>query len=162
MYNTGMENRKKRVYVDSSVISGMFDSNDHPIKAQPFWDAVFGGKIRVVFSTVLDEELEFAPQHVREFYRSIPGSQIEWILFLPMSEALAGRYVKAGILTPNHLTDCQHVALATLAKVDALVSWNTKHIVNDKRIRRFNDVSIGFGFDAIKILTPNNLIQRGD
>ena len=162
MYNTGMERKILRVYVDSSVISGMFDSNDHPIKAQPFWDAVFGGKIRVVLSTVLDEELELAPQHVRDFYRSIPKSQIEWILFLPMSEALAGRYVKAGILTPNHLTDCQHVALATLAKVDVLVSWNTKHIVNDKRIRRFNDVSIGFGFDEIKILTPNNLIQRGE
>jgi len=162
MYNTGMENRIKRVYVDSSVISGMFDSNDHPIKAQPFWDSVFGGKIRVVLSSVLDDELEPAPQHVRDFRESIPKSQIEQNFLLPMTDTLAWRYIKAGILTPNHLTDCRHVALATLAKVDALVSLNTRHIVNVPRIRRFNDVSIGFGFDEIKILTPNNLTQRGE
>jgi hypothetical protein len=28
-----------------------------------------------------------------------------------------------------------HIALATLAKVDVLLSWNFKHIVNLKRIR---------------------------
>ena len=147
---------QKRIYVDSSVISGMFDSNDHPVRAQPFWDAVFGGKIRVVLSSVLDEELEPAPQHVRDFYRSIPESQIERIIVTSLSDTLAGRYIKAGVLTLNHLTDCKHIALAAIAGVDALVSWNTRHIVNDKRIRRFNDVSIGFGCDEIKILTPNN------
>ena len=156
MYNEGMEQRVKRVYVDSSVISGMFDSNDHPIKAQPFWDAVNDGRIRVVLSDALDREIENAPQHVRDFRDSIPEAQIERIVSSPMSETLAGRYVKAGVLTPNHLTDCEHVALATIACVDTLVSWNTKHIVNDKRIRRFNDVSIGFGCEEIKILIPNN------
>ena len=161
-YNTGMENRIKRVYVDSSVISGMFDSNEHPVKAQPFWDAVFNGKVRVVLSSVLDEELELAPQHVRDFHDSIPKSQIERIVSTPMSDTLAGRYIKAGVLTLNHLTDCQHIALATIACVDVLVSWNTRHIVSTPRIRRFNDVSIGFGFDEIKILTPNNLTQRGE
>jgi predicted nucleic acid-binding protein len=149
----------KRVYVDSSVISGMFDSNDHPIKAQPFWDAVNRGEIRVVLSSVLDDELECAPQHVRDFRDSIPAYQIERIVSSPVSNTLAGRYIKAGVLTLNHLTDCKHVALATLAGVDALVSWNTRHIVNDNRTRRFNDVGIGYGCDAIRILTPNSLTQ---
>ena len=162
MYNGGMHTRQKRIYVDSSVISGMFDSNDHPKKAQPFWDAVFGGKIRVVLSSVLDEELEPAPQHVRDFYRSIPASQIDRIVSSPLSNTLAGRYIKAGVLTLNHLTDCKHVALAAIVGVDALVSWNTRHIVNQNRIRRFNDISIGFGCDEIKILTPNSLVQQGE
>ena len=157
-----MENRIKRVYVDSSVISGMFDSNDHPVKAQPFWDAVDRGEIRVVLSDVLVGELEKAPENVWDFYRAIPESQIERIVSSPVSNTLAGRYVKAGVLTLNHLTDCKHVALATIAYADVLVSWNTRHIVNTPRIRRFNDVSIGFGFDEIKILTPNNLTQRGE
>ena len=156
MYNGGMEKRVKRVYVDSSVISGMFDSNDHPVKAQPFWDAVNDGKIRVVLSDALVKEIEKAPDHVQEFYHQIPESQIERIVSTLMSDTLTGRYVKAGILTQNHLTDCEHVALATLACVDVLVSWNTKHIVKDKRTRRFNDVSIGFGCEEIKILTPSN------
>ena len=162
MYNGGMERKVKRVYVETSVISGMFDKNDHPIKSQPFWDAVNKGEVRVVLSDVLVNELKQSPDNVREFYRQIPESQIERIVSTPMSNTLAGRYIKAGILTPNHLTDCKHVALAMLACVDVLVSWNTKHIVNKNRIRFFNAVSIGFGCDAIKILTPNNFIQRGE
>jgi predicted nucleic acid-binding protein len=144
----------------------MFDSNDHPAKAQPFWDAVFDSRIRVVMSGLLDEELERAPQHVRDNVRGfrdlISESQIERIVSTLESNTLAARYVKAGILTLNHLTDCKHVALATVARVDALVSWNTRHIVNDNRIRFFNAVSIGFGCDAITILTPNNLTLRGE
>ena len=150
------------MYVETSVISGMFDKNDHPIKSQPFWDAVNRGEIRVVLSDVLVNELKQSPDIVREFYRQIPEFQIERIALTLMADMLAERYVKAGVLTLNHLTDCRHIALASLASVDVLVSWNTKHIVNDKRIRRFNDVSIGFGCDAIKILTPSNLIQQGE
>jgi hypothetical protein len=144
----------------------MFDKNDHPIKAKPFWDAVNRCEIRVVLSGLLDEELERAPQHVRDgvrvFCDLIPKPQIERIVSTLESDTLAERYIMAGILTMNHLTDCKHVALATVARVDALVSWNTKHIVNDNRIRFFNAVSIGFGCGAIKILTPNNLTLRGE
>ena len=150
------------MYVETSVISGMFDKNDHPIKSQPFWDAVNRGEIRVVLSDVLVNELKQSPDIVREFYRQIPEFQIERIALTLMADMLAERYVKAGVLTLNHLTDCKHVALASVVCVDVLVSCNTKHIVNDKRIRRFNDVSIGFGCDEIKILTPSNLTQRGE
>jgi hypothetical protein len=140
----------------------MFDSNDHPVKAQPFWDAVFVGTIRVVLSSVLEDELKKAPDNVRGFFTDIPESQIERIVSTDESNTLAERYIKAGILTQNHLTDCKHVALATVARVDALVSWNTKHIVNDNRIPQFNFVNVGFGCDKITILTPNNIIQRGE
>ena len=115
-----------------------------------------------MLSSVLDGELEKSPANVQRFYRSIPNFQIERIVSTPESDTLAERYVKAGILTPNHFTDCVHVALATIASVDVLVSWNTKHIVNRNRIRRFNDVSVGFGCDGIKILTPCDLTQRGE
>jgi predicted nucleic acid-binding protein len=139
----------------------MFDSNDHPVKTQPFWDAVDRGEIRVVFSDILENEVKPAPRRVREFYAKIPITQIERVVSTSASDTLAERYIKAGILTQNHFTDCKHVALATLAGVDALVSWNTKHIVNDNKIRLFNAVSIGFGCDKIKILLPNNLTLRG-
>ena len=148
--------------MDSSVISGMFDSNDHPAKAQPFWDAVFNEKIRIIVSSVMVDELQNAPENVWNFYGLLPESQIERVISTSLSNTLAGRYIKAGILTPNHLTDCKHVALATINRADVLVSWNTKHIVNKNRIRFFNAVSIGFGCDEIKILTPNTLTQRGE
>jgi len=72
----------KRVYVDSSVISGMFDNNDHPIKAQPFWDTVFDGRIRVVLSSVLVDELKGAPENVWGFFRSMGRTPRFVVLFL--------------------------------------------------------------------------------
>ena len=35
----------------------------------------------------------------------------------------------------------RHIALATIAAVDALVSWNFKHIVRLQKIRLFNAVT---------------------
>jgi len=122
----------KRVYVESSVISGMFDSNDHPEKAQPFWDAVTNGKIRVVFSDVLDDEIGVAPQRVRDFYANISESCIERVASTEESKKLAAVYIAAGIISKRHLTDCRHVAVAAVARVDTLVSWNCKHIVHHR------------------------------
>ena len=152
-----MSKNIKRVYVETSVISGMFDSNDHPVKAQPFWDAVFGGKIRVVLSSVLEDEIKQAPQHVRDFFTDIPESQIERIDATDESNKLAAVYIAARIVSPKHLIDSKHVALASVARADVLVSWNCKHIVNHNRIDIYNDINEALGYPRIEILTPNKV-----
>ena len=158
MYNTGMKEIPERVYVDSSVVSGMFDSNDHPTRVKPFWDAVFNGKIRVVLSDVLVDEIERAPQHVRDFYESIPKSQIERVVSTEESDALAEQYVAVGIVAEKSLNDCRHVALAAAARVDVLVSFNCKHIVKLNRIRRYNAINMLHGYPTIEIRTPDEVI----
>jgi len=148
----------KRVYVETSVISGMFDKNDHPTKAQPFWDAVERGEIHVVLSDVLEREINDAPQHVRDFYRNIRQSQIEQTVSTEESNKLVAVYIAGGIVSQQHLTDCQHVALAAVAQVDAIVSWNCRHIVHHNRIDRYNAFNVAFGLPKIKILTPDEVI----
>ena len=135
MYNGTMT---KRVYVETSVISGMFDRNDHPAKAQPFWDAVKRGEIRVVLSDVLAQEIAVAPQHVREFFDNIPTSQIERIVSTVESNRLAAVYITAGIVSQQHLTDC-------------------KHIVHNNRIARYNAFNVVLGYPEINILTPDKV-----
>ena len=80
-------------------------------------------------SSVLDEELERAPQHALEFYKSIPETQIERIVSTDESDNLAEQYVVAGIVGEKSLNDCRHVALAAVAGVDVIVSFNCRHIV---------------------------------
>jgi predicted nucleic acid-binding protein len=154
-----MDKKVKRVYVETSVISGMFDRNDHPVKAQPFWDAVQKDEIRVVLSDVLDGEIEEAPHHVRDFYRSIKNLQVERTTSAEESDRLAALYIAAGIVSQKHLTDCKHVALAAVARVDALVSWNCKHIVNHNRIDRYNAINEVLGYPKIEIQTPEEVIS---
>ena len=154
-----MRELPERVYVDNSVVSGMFDENDHPARVKPFWDAVFNGEIRVVMSDVLDEEIEDAPPHVREFYRKIPESQIERIISTNESEALAERYIAEGIVNENSRNDGRHVALASVARVDVLVSFNCTHIVKLNRIRKYNAINMLHGYSQIEIRTPDEVIR---
>jgi hypothetical protein len=48
----------------------------------------------------------------------------------------------------------EHIALATIGKVDVLVSWNFRHIVNLPKIRRYNSVNLALGYPQIDIRTP--------
>lgn len=64
---------------------------------------------------------------------------------LPLSgeaRRLAADYLAAGVVTQKSYADALHVALATLARVDVLISWNFKHIVNLRRIHGFNGVNL--------------------
>jgi len=47
----------------------------------------------------------------------------------PEALGLVAEYEARKILGAKFRADLQHIALATIAAVDALVSWNFKHIV---------------------------------
>jgi predicted nucleic acid-binding protein len=158
-YNVRMSRIIKWVYVETSVISGMFDNNDRSKKARPFWDAVFRGKIGVVISDVVDDEIKNAPQQVRDFYAKIPKSQIKRRVSTKESHRLTGVYTAAHIISKRHLADYKHIALAVVARADAIVSFNGTHIVDSNRIERYNDINIALGYPRIAILTPDEVLS---
>ncbi|RLG31870.1 hypothetical protein DRN97_08725 [Methanosarcinales archaeon] len=43
---------------------------------------------------------------------------------------LAGKYITEGVIGEGKLVDAEHIAIATINRVDVLVSWNFRHIVN--------------------------------
>jgi hypothetical protein len=49
------------------------------------------------------------------------------------------------------------VALATVARADAIVSWNFKHIVRLDRIRAFNAVNLSEGDGTMTIISPKEV-----
>ena len=55
------------------------------------------------------------------------------------------------------LADALHIAFATVAGVDILVSWNFKYIVNFRRIRAYNEVNRGMGHGILEIWTPREI-----
>ncbi len=50
-----------------------------------------------------------------------------------------------------------HIALATVAKVDVLVSWNFKHIVRLEKIRLYNTVNLELGYAELQIRSPREV-----
>ena len=51
---------------------------------------------------------------------------------------------------------------ATIARVDVLVSWNFKHIVNYRRIRLYNSVNLREGYGIIDIRAPREVLDEKD
>ena len=147
-----------RVYVDTSVVGGLFDI-EFERRTKPFWDAVQGGEIIVIVSDVLESEVERAPKNVRDFFDSLSKAQIERVFSTAVSNNLAAQYIAEKVVGPTSLDDCKHIALATLAHADALVSWNFKHIVNATRILGYNSVNMKMGYTQLNIRTPYEVIN---
>ncbi len=53
--------------------------------------------------------------------------------------------------------DAIHVAAATVAGADLVLSWNFKHIVNYDRIHKYNAVNLLNGYRQIDIRSPMEL-----
>ena len=80
--------------------------------------------------------------------------------YLELSEdaaALASSYVEAGILSESFYNDAMHIALAPIAEVDMVVSWNFKHVVHYEKIRRFNAVNLASGYRTVEIYSPREV-----
>ena len=152
-----MHKKIKRIYIDSSVVGGKFNTRLAE-QTKPFWDAVERGELTIIVSDVLIDELKDAPERAREFYRSLPESLLERVVSTEESDTLAKRYIAEGVVGESSLDDCRHIALATLTGADVLVSWNFKHIVNVDRIRGYNSVNEKLWYPRIEIRTPSEVI----
>jgi hypothetical protein len=89
--------------------------------------------------------------------KSVPRKQLEVVKRTDGAKALAQAYIKERIITPKSKADTEHIAIATIAQVDLLVSWNFKHIVNYDRIRLYNAVNLKHGYRMLEIRSPRDL-----
>jgi len=53
--------------------------------------------------------------------------------------------------------DASHVAVATVTKTDAIVSWNFKHIVRLDRMKAYNQINQLHGYGVLTIVSPREV-----
>jgi len=145
-----------RVYVDTSVFGGCFDA-DFAEESTRFFDLVRAGRIAVLVSQVVVDELSEAPPQVRELFRSLAGESVVPVDLTPETIELRDRYVAAGIVSRRFMDDATHVAAATVARADAIVSWNFRHIVRVDKMRAYNQVNLQAGFGLLSIVSPQEV-----
>ena len=146
-----------RIYLDSSVIGGVFDVEFRTDSSRLF-DYARLGLIKIVISDVVVREIDAAPEQVRLFLAGIPVDQIEYIETGVDAKQLAEAYIEKGVVGEKWLDDAIHVANASLAHVDCIVSWNFKHIVRLDRIKGFNAVNFSMNHEALTILSPKEVL----
>lgn len=147
---------KIRVYTDTSVLGGCEDA-EFRLPSRRLLDAILRGEFIMVLSELTIRELEDSPDSVGELLGKVPDEHIEALALSEEAEELACAYIADGAIGERMHADALHIALATVAKVDVLVSWNFKHIVNLRRIHAYNAVNLKRGYALLEIRTPREV-----
>ena len=149
-----------RIYVDTSVLGGCFDV-EFSTWSNGLVEDFRRGLLRAVLSDVTAEEIGRAPATVQAVHQELVSLGAELVRVSAEVLQLVAAYEARAILGPRYRNDLLHIALATVAAVDVLVSWNFRHIVRLDRIRLFNEVNIALGRGALTIYSPREVTTHG-
>ena len=145
-----------RIYLDTSVIGGCHDKEFTPWSKGLMKDFSLRNFIPVI-SDLTFEELEKAPSLVKLTLKELVQYDPEIIDISDNALSLAEIYLERKILTSKYRDDARHIAIASIANVDVLVSCNFKHIVHYDKIRLFNAVNLEQGLKTIDIYSPREV-----
>ena len=148
-----------RFYLDTSVFSGFFDE-EFEDDTQRLFAEIGKGRFSIVISELTAQELLESPDVVRDLVARIPSTSLNIVAVSDEALALAERYVQDGGLTAKFISDAQHIAVATMERVDSLISWNFKHMVNFFRIRQYNSINLKYGYPLIDIRSPREVLYE--
>ena len=149
--------KRLRVYLDTSVIGGCLDV-EFSLESNRLIKDIKQQKIIMLLSELVINELIDAPSTVQYILKSIPPTTIEIINLTEEIIQLRDAYIQAGVVGKKSLNDAGHVAAATIARADAIVSWNFKHIVRLDKMKAYNQINLFNGYGILTIVSPKEVI----
>ena len=123
-----------------------------------FFNYMEKDNVVAIYSNITVDELEGAPQRVKRLIKELEGIKKTYIEVNDEERNLASFYIKEGSLSKKCENDALHIALASICKADALVSWNFKHMVNFIRIQQYNSINLKLGYRMIDIRSPKEML----
>jgi predicted nucleic acid-binding protein len=145
-----------RAYTDTSVFGRVHDEEFAEASAA-FFALAEEDRFHLLVSPLVIAELRGSPAPVQAWYDRIQPL-LELVLVSDAALTLRDAYLDAGVVTPRWADDALHVALATVADAELIVSWNFRHLVNYGRIRGYNAVNLLSGYRTLDIRAPNEVI----
>lgn len=157
--------RKKKIYLDTSVISYLRqeDAQAQMAETLEFWEILKTGKYDVFISEVVVDELSKCAEPKRtELFAFLGEIDYNDIRVEGNAEltSLAGEIKKLNILPPKSENDRRHIAAAIMSECNIIVSWNFNHMVNVKTIDGVRVVCVANNIRPVDIYTPSVLLER--
>ena len=151
-----MSKKVKKVYIETSVISGYGRIRFHDTLME-FFELIRKGLFIPIISahTVGEVYDEKTPVEVIKNFESIEYSAYDTTIEM---SRLLDKYMLQKIIDEKYVDDALHIAIATVLNVDVLVSWNLTHIVNEMTIPLFNKVNNKNGYSSIVIQKPEEIM----
>jgi hypothetical protein len=149
-----MAEDKIKLFLDTSVPSAFYDTSK-PLR-QLITQKWFENKASLydlyISSTALKE--------ISKLENVIKKQNIRDLIFdhdvkvLELSEEvvkLGEEYMKRGAIPKSEPEDACHIAITSVNRLDALASWNFKHIVSVNPIRKIYEINMKLGYPIIGI-----------
>jgi len=152
---------RQRIYIDTSVIGGYFDEEFEEATKRLF-DRIVNKDFDIYFSEVNETELSLAPSYIQDLKKLIPADCYKYAELNDEAKKIAETYVSEKVLGHASMNDAYHIAIASVNRLDCLVSWNFKHIVNFDKIKLFNSINLKLGYQLIDIRTPLEFLKYED
>ena len=155
--------RKMRIYLDTSVISHLHQSQSPEKMADTlaFWAQLKQKQYDIYISEITLREIRGnVSSKFDVLMQCLDEIDFTLISLTDCVYAYADKLVESGVLTSKHYADCLHIACAVVNECDMLISWNFKHIVRVKTINGVRTISKMLGYGSIDIYPPNMMIER--
>ncbi len=157
---------KKKVYVETTVVSDAtaLPTNDIVLMGRQIttieWWNTAADRFELFCSDVVKREAGRGDQDAaRRRLSALEGKQV--LLATPTALAPAQRLITTRAVPKEYPDDALHIAIATVEKMDFLVSWNFKHITNAQKIPMIKRICAECGYVCPEICTPYQLQQDG-
>jgi predicted nucleic acid-binding protein len=151
-----MVGNRIKLYLDTSVPSAFFDTSKpmRQLISQKWFENKASLHDLFISVTTIEEIDRLANTTKRQ---NIKDLLIEHeVAILSVSDEalrLAQRYIEKGAIPESEPEDALHIALASANRLDAVASWNFKHIVSVNPIRKVHEINQKLGFPIIEIGT---------
>ncbi len=146
----------RRYYVGTSVFGGCFEAGWEE-SSKALLQFARDGRVRLLTSVIVTAELKSAPEHVRRIAAGLPTAAIDEVQVTEEVLRLRDAYLEARVVAARATADATHVALATVARADAIVSWNFRDLVREDHIKGFNCVNLAAGYGLMMIVSPQGV-----
>ena len=150
-----------RIYIDTSVINGLIADDAPGIQAKTklFFQRVRKGEFELYISKLVRDEIEATPDPIRRalLLGILSNYPFRFLEPADLTVELAELYLKKGALPAKSYADALHIAYAASHRIEALVSWNFKHIVKHKTRLLTGQINAQKGLLAVDLCSPEEL-----
>jgi predicted nucleic acid-binding protein len=153
---------KFKLYLDTSVWN-FYNATDAPEKMQvtrAFFNKVKSGEYEIYSSAVVVMEIENAGAEIKKALTALIKEHSPIMLDIDEEiDSLAEIYMMDGIIPKNKRADAMHIAVSTAYELDALVSWNYRHLANLNKKEKVRAANILQGYlKELEMVTPMEVI----
>jgi predicted nucleic acid-binding protein len=155
---------KIKIYLDTSVLSYLVADN-YPEKqkiTRMLWELIESELFEIVISDLVIDEVGDCQEPKRQLmFDLLRKIQYDQTNINDEVENIAEEVIRLNILKRKQLDDCTHIGCAVYSGSDFLISWNFRHLANDKTVNGARKITELRKYKELKIMSPAEFLILG-